>query len=176
MNAFQPLYFQAFPAHQEWHHWVVNQLASKGVLTSLGGRKRWFFDRRTSPETIRAALAYDPQETLAKVVNRAMLQIWRDFPQVAIMMHDHDALTFQYPEHLEDEILSRILPALVQPIPLHNGRTLAIPYDCEVGFNKGHYDARSNPDGLRSYEPGDQGRRRQPEVALMDRVVRRAHE
>src|SRR6202012_4123025 len=102
---------------QEWHHWVINQLASRGVLTSLGGRKRWFFSRRTDPDTIRAALAYDPQETLAKVVNRAMLQIWRDFPHVSIMMHDHDALTFQYPEAQEDEILSTLLPALIQPIP-----------------------------------------------------------
>jgi DNA polymerase-1 len=176
VKAFQPLYFEAFPSHQEWHHWVVNQLASKGYLTSLGGRKRWFFDRRTDPDTIRAALAYDPQETLAKVVNRAMLAVWRDFyPDVSVMMHDHDALTFQYPEHREDEILSRLLPTLVQPISLRNGRTLAIPYDCEVGWNKGHYDARSNPDGLRGYEEGDGGRKRTPEVAIMDRLIRKSY-
>jgi hypothetical protein len=120
-------------------------------------------------------LAYDPQETLAKVVNRAMLVIWHDFPNVSIMMHDHDALTFQYPENQEDEILSRILPRLIQPIPLRNGRTLAIPYDCEVGWNKGHYDAKSNPDGLRGYVEGDENRKRTPEVGLMDRVVRRTH-
>lgn len=172
--AFQPLYFQAFPAHQEWHQWVPRQLTSKGYLTSLGGRKRWFWGRRTDPDTIRAALAYDPQETLAKVVNRAMLHIWRQ-GYATIMLHDHDALTFQYPEHLEDEIIPRIMQDLIQPIPLKNGRTLAIPYDCEVGWNKGKYDARSNPDGLRSYQPGDQGRTRQPQVGLLDRPVRRAY-
>lgn len=175
VKAFQPLYFQAFP-HQRWHQWLESELALKGYLTSLGGRRRWFFGRRTDPDTIRAALAYDPQETLAKVVNRAMLYVWRTFyPDVQIMMHDHDALTFQYPEAREDEILTNLLPALIQPIPLKNGRTLAIPYDCEVGWNKGHYDARSNPDGLRSYTPGDAGRKRQPEVGLLDRLVRRAH-
>lgn len=175
VSAFQPLYFSAFPAHQEWHHWLINQLASRGVLTSLGGRKRWFFSRRTDPDTIRAALAYDPQETLAKVVNRAMLAIWRDFPNVSIMMHDHDALTFQYPEDQEDEVLHSLLPALIQPIPLRNGRTLAIPYDCEVGWNKGHYDAEKNPDGLRGYVEGDGGRKRTPEVGLLDRLVRKPH-
>lgn len=172
VRAFQPLYFSAFPAHQEWHAWLEQELAQTGYLISVGGRKRWFFGRRTDPDTIRAALAYDPQETLARVVNQAMLHVWRHFPHVSVMMHDHDALTFQYPEAQEDEILSTLLPALVQPITLRNGRTLAIPYDCEVGWNKGHYDARSNPNGLRGYEVGDQKRRRVPEGGLLDRRVR----
>lgn len=175
VKAFQPLYFSAFPAHQEWHEWVPRQLASKGYLTSVGGRRRWFFGRRTDPDTIRAALAYDPQETLARVVNQAMLHVWRHFPDVSIMMHDHDALTFQYPEDQEDEILATLLPALVQPITLRNGRILAIPYDCEVGWNKGHYDERTNPDGLRSYIPGDKGRRRGAETSILDRPVRRRY-
>ena len=174
VKAFQPLYFSAFPAHQQWHRWLEREVATVGHLTSLGGRRRWFFGRRTDPDTIRAALAYDPQETLAKVVNRAMLHIWRQ-DYTTIMMHDHDALTFQYPEHLEDEIIPRLMQDLIQPIQLKNGRTLAIPYDCEVGWNKGHYDARSNPDGLRSYTPGDQGRRREEKAGLLDRPVRRAH-
>lgn len=171
--AFQPLYFQAFPAHKLWHQWVPQQLATRGFLTSIGGRKRWFWGRRTDPDTIRAALAYDPQETLAKVVNRAMLHIWRR-NYVTIMMHDHDALTFQYPEHLEDEIIPQLMRDLIQPIQLKNGRTLAIPYDCKVGWNKGEYDARSNPDGLRDYTIGDQGRRRTPRLGILDRPARRA--
>jgi len=174
VKAFQPLYFAAFPAHQEWHAWLEHELASKGYLISVGGRKRWFFGRRTDPDTLRAALAYDPQETLAKVVNRAMLHVWKTMPHVSVMMHDHDALTFQYPEHLEDEILSTLLPALIQPIDLRGGRQLAIPYDCEVGWNKGHYDAKTNPNGLRGYVVGDQGRRRVPEGGLLDRPARAA--
>lgn len=181
VQAFQPLYFASFPAHQHWQEWVPNQLATKGYLISLGGRKRWFFGRRTDPDTIREALAYDPQETLAKVVNRAMLAVWRNniaqryAGRVQIMMHDHDALTFQYPEHLEDEIIPQIMADLPQPIPLRNGRTLSIPYDCKVGWNKGEYDKATNPEGLRDYIPGDQGRKRRPEAELLDRVVRRAH-
>lgn len=171
--AFQPKYFSAFPAHQAWQAWVQTQLATRGCLTSLGGRKRWFFGRRTDPDTIRAAIAYDPQETLAKVVNRAMLHIWRQ-DYVTIMMHDHDALTFQYPEHLEDQIIPRLMKDLIQPIPLRNGRTLAIPYDCKVGWNKGEYDARSNPQGLRDYN-GHDDRAREKEVGLLDRVVRRSY-
>jgi DNA polymerase-1 len=174
VTKFQPRYFAAFPAHQLWQRWVETQIATKGYLTSLGGRKRWFFGRRNEPDTIRSAIAYDPQETLARVVNQAMLHIWRQ-NYCSVMLHDHDALTFQYPAYLEDEIIPRLQQDLIQPIQLKNGRVLAIPYDIEVGFNKGHYDARSNPDGLRSYTPGDQGRKRQPQAGVLDRVIRKSY-
>lgn len=129
--------------------------------------------RRTEPDTIRAAIAYDPQETLAKVVNRAMLHIWRQ-NYVTVMMHDHDALTFMYPAHLESAIIPRLMTDLIQPIPLRNGRTLAIPYDCKVGWNKGDYDARSNPYGLRDYTGHDE-RTAPKEVEILDRVVRKSY-
>jgi DNA polymerase-1 len=173
VSAFQPTYFAAFPAHQQWQAWVQTALATKGYLISLTGRKRWFWGRRTEPDTIRAAIAYDPQGSLADIVNRAMLNIWRK-GYVTIMMHDHDAITFQYPEHLEDEIIPQILKDLIIPIPLKNGRILAIPYDCKVGWNKGEYDARSNPEGLRDYKGTDQ-RTRQKEIGLLDRLVYRTH-
>lgn len=88
-------------------------------------------------------------------------------------MHDHDALTFAYPEALEDEIAPRLLREITEHIPLQHGRTLSIPYDIKVGWNKGDYNAKTNPDGLRDYLPGDQGRKRQPKVKLMDRVIYR---
>ena len=40
-------------------------------------RKRWFFGRRSDPSTLREAIAYDPQSSLAEIVNQAMLNIWR---------------------------------------------------------------------------------------------------
>ena len=104
VQAFQPKYFGAFPAHQQWQQWVANQLWAKGYLISLTGRKRWFMGRRNDQDTIRAAIAFDPQGSLADIVNRAMLRIWRQRTAI-LMMQDHDALTFQYPEHLESEIL-----------------------------------------------------------------------
>lgn len=172
VQAFQPKYFSAFPAHEAWQRAVADTLARTGHLISLTGRKRWFFGRRQDPDTLRAAIAFDPQCSLADIVNRAMLNIWRaDY--VTIMFQDHDAITFQYPEHLEDEIIPRIMADLIVPIQLKNGRTLAIPYDIEVGWNKGHYDAKTNPDGLRTYTPGDGRRKRAPETSPLDRIVSR---
>lgn len=175
--AFQPKYFEAFPGHLLWQNHVERQLRTVGSLTSLTGRKRWFFGRRNDPATLRAAIAYDPQGSLADIVNQAMLNIWRK-NYVSIILQDHDALTFQYPEHLEDEIIPRIMEDLIVPVPLKNGRTMAIPYDCKVGWNRGDYDYKEpnkNPDGLRDYKPGDGGRRRTPQAGILDRIIRKTY-
>jgi DNA polymerase I len=171
--AFQPKYFSAFPAHTRWQANVEDELRGRGFLISLTGRKRWFFGRRGDPDTLRAAIAFDPQCSLADIVNRAMRNIWRK-NYCTVVMHDHDALTFMYPEHLEPLIIPRLMTDLIQPIPLRNGRTLAIPYDCKVGWNKGDYDARTNPEGLKDYEGGDT-RKRQAQVGLLDRVIRKSY-
>jgi len=170
---FQPKYFRAFPAHLRWHTAVDSTLKGSGYLITLTGRKRWFFGRRSDPATLREAIAYDPQGSLADIVNKAMLRIWRQRPCL-IMMQDHDALTFMYKEEDEDVIIPQLQEMLVEEIPLKHGRTLSIPYDCKVGWNKGDYDAKSNVDGLRDYEAHDQ-RRRQPKVSIVDRLLHRKH-
>lgn len=173
VEQFQRIYFQAFPAHKRWHNSVDDRLRKTGFIISLTGRKRYFFGRRNDPATLREAIAYDPQCSLADIVNTAMLKIWRQ--RIAIlMMHDHDALTFMYPESHEDTIIPILLANLPIPIPLKNGRTLTIPYDCKTGWNKGDWNAKTNPDGLKDYTIGhsDQ-RKRSPQVSLLDRAVRR---
>jgi hypothetical protein len=80
-----------------------------------------------------------------------------------------------YKEEDEDEIIPILQEQLVEEIPLQHGRTLRIPYDCVTGWNKGHYDAEENPDGLKDYEGHDE-RRRQPKVSVMDRLLHRKHE
>jgi DNA polymerase I len=164
---FQPKYFRAFPAHLRWHASVEQRLRKDGHLVSLTGRKRWFFGRRNDDSTLREAIAYDPQCSLADIVNRAMLAVWQ--ANIAtIIMHDHDALTFQYPEKNENKIIPQILKLLEIPIELEHNRTLIIPYDCKVGWNKGDW-GETNPDGLRDYIPGDKGRNRTKAKSFLDR-------
>ena len=90
------------------------------------------------------------------------------------MMHDHDALTFMYPEKDEDKIIPLLMEDLVISVPLAHGRVLRIPYDCEVGWNKGKYHEQKNPNGLKEYH-GHDDRRRQKEADLLDRILRRTN-
>jgi DNA polymerase-1 len=169
IEAFQPEYFRAFPAHRRWHEHVDATLRRTGCLTTLTGRRRWFFGRRNDPSTFREAVAYDPQGSLADIVNAAMLKLWR-MGICLIVMHDHDALTFMYKEEDEERIIPILMANLVVPIQLSNSRMLRIPYDCEVGWNKGHYDPVCNPDGLMTYN-GPDTRKRQPIRNFLDAII-----
>jgi DNA polymerase I-like protein with 3'-5' exonuclease and polymerase domains len=172
VEQFQPKYFQAFPAHKRWQASVDDRLRKTGVVVSLTGRKRYFFGRRNDPSTLREAIAYDPQCSLADIVNTAMLKIWRQ--RIAILaLHDHDALTFMYPEEMEDEVIPKIQVNLVIPIPLAKGRVLRIPYDAKCGWNRGDYNEKTNPDGLKDYYGTDK-RKRTPSINLLDRPVSRS--
>lgn len=171
VQQFQPKYFTAFPAHQRWQEWVDGEIRQRGFLISLIGRKRWFFKRRNDPSTLREAIAYDPQGSLADIVNTAMVNIWRE-NIVIIVKQDHDALTFMYPENIEDKIIPQIMPRLIVPIELRGGRQLRIPYDCQVGWNLGKYHPEKNPDGLRDYEGHDE-RKRTPKVGVLDSILHR---
>ncbi len=161
VKAFQPAYFSAFPSHQLWHEWVRDTIRQCGQLTSLCGRRRYFHSRRTDDKTIREALAYDPQSSLADIVNSALIKLWR-LNLCPIVMQDHDAITFMYPEAQEDTLIPQLLKEIIVPVQLSHGRTLRIPYDCEVGWNKGHFDEddpEKNPNGLRSWKGHDERKR-----------------
>ena len=171
IEQFQPKYFKAFPAHTRWHEWVRHQLWTEGNLTTLTGRLRWFFGRRNDDAVIREAIAYSPQGSLADIVNSGMLQVWRA-NNCHLLLQIHDAILIQYPEDKEDEVIPRVQKQMEFPIELNHGRELLIPTDCKTGWNWGAYDEETNPDGLKSYEPGDK-RKRQAPTPILDRVIQR---
>lgn len=168
IEEFQPKYITAFPAHPMWWAWVREQLRSYGVLTTLTGRRRYFFGRRDDDSTFREAVAYDPQGSLADILNRGMLNVWRA-NICQLLLNIHDAILIQYPEDQEDEILPQVLKIITQRVELKHGRTLVLKPDVMCGWNWGKYSER-NPDGLRNYVEGDGGRKREPKVSILDRT------
>lgn len=178
---FQPRYFRAFPGIKAWHSHVEDELRRSGTLTSLTGRKRHFFKRRTEAKTLKEAVAYDPQGSLADIVNLGMLNTWRRTQQptdplfpARLMFQDHDATTWMYPEELEDTIVPLIKQSLAIRVELHDGKFLEIPYDCETGWNKGKWNGVKNPDGLKEYS-GPDDRHRTPTPGLLDRIILRSN-
>ena len=174
VTSFQGTYFRTFPAHRQWHEHCRETLRKTGTCVSLMGRKRNFHKRRLEEKTLKEYIAYDPQSSLADIVNTAMLRLWR-LNLAPIIFQDHDALTFMYPEADEDRIIPLIQKHLIIPVELAQGKFLEIPYDCEVGWNKGKWDKNGkNPDGLKKYT-GHDTRSRTPEVGLLDRILHRAN-
>lgn len=167
IEEFQPKYFIAFPAHQRWHGWVRQQINSTGVLTSLTGRRRYFFGRRDEDETFRQAVAYDPQGSLGDILNRGMLNVFRA-NDCQLLMQIHDCIVVQYPEEREDEIVPKIQAQLRQRIELRHGRDFIMPFETQTGWNWAHA-TKDNPAGLKPYKPGADKRRRPDVVHILDR-------
>lgn len=166
---FQQKYFAAFPAHQRWHAHVASQLLQFGNLTSLTGRRRWFFGRRNDDATVREAIAFDPQGSVADILNRGMLAVWRT-RLVQLLLQVHDAILIQYPEGDECVILPQILKIIEQPVELRHGRTLVIPSEAKVGWNWASY-SDDNPDGLKKWIGADDRKRQRKAPTELDYLL-----
>lgn len=167
---FQSKYFSAFPAHQRWHANVASQLLQYGNLTTLTGRRRWFFGRRNDDATVREAIAFDPQGSVGDILNRGMLQVWR-LNLVQLLLQIHDAILIQYPEELEDQTIPQITEAIKVPIELNHSRTLLIPSECKTGWNWANA-TNDNPDGLRKFSGGDTRKRQvRPKADQLARLL-----
>jgi DNA polymerase I-like protein with 3'-5' exonuclease and polymerase domains len=176
ITEFQRKYFLAFPAHQRWHAAVASELLQTGNLTTITGRRRWFFGRRNDDTTIREAIAYGPQGAVGDIFNQGMLRIWR-LNICQLLLQIHDAILIQYPEHLETEILPILIETIKVPIQLNNGRTLIIPSEAQTGFNWAKYDAKTNPDGLKKWAGNDNRSRTtdEPTNSRLDSILQRVY-
>lgn len=161
---FQKKYFAAFPGIESWHRWVRNKLLQDGFITTFMGRRRWFFGRRWDEETIRSAIAYEPQSAVADILNRGLFKVWK-LPQVELLLQVHDAIVFQYDEEKENDIIPLVMKTLQVEVPLLHDRSLIIPTEAFVGWNWA-YKSNTNPDGLVGF--GNDTRKRTAEVKLMD--------
>jgi DNA polymerase-1 len=171
VTEFQREYFRTFPGIQRWHEWVRSKLIKDGWITTFMGRQRWFFGRRWDDETVRSAVAFEPQSAIADYLNRGMLDVWKA-NCCQLLMQVHDAILIQYPEELEDEVVPRVCRLLEIEVPLLHGKVLKIPTEAMVGWNWG-YTTNSkkelvNPDGIVPYH-GSDPRKRSQESSFLDR-------
>lgn len=170
ITEFQVRYFKGFPAigtfdhdptADNYHTWVRKQLVDFGFITTLLGRRRFFFGRPTEDTTLREAIAFSPQSMTAEEINLGILKLWRA-NRVQLLVQVHDNIVFQYPEEEEDEIVPWAVNLLRLTIPLRKGRDFIMGVDAKTGWNWGDYDERKNPDGLKKFKSHDSRRREEP--------------
>lgn len=166
VKSFQSEYFDAFPEIPLWHKWTRQKLITDGWVTSLMNRRRWFFGRRFDDETLKQAIAYDPQGSVADIISRGIMAIWRSGLPVQIMLQVHDALLIQYDEDKEDELLPQVQRLMEVEVPLLHNRSLIIPTEAATGWNWG-YASESNPDGIGKYKGPDK-RSRSATKSILD--------
>jgi DNA polymerase-1 len=144
IEEFQERYFAAFPLIKKWHEDVAEQLQFSGSLTTLFGRRRFFFGRPSEDTTIREAVAYAPQSMTAEEIDRGYTQLWRACPDTQLLVQVHDSITFQAPYATIKDRLPVYLETLKVPLQLSRGRTFLVPLDAKVGWNWGDIEYKNN--------------------------------
>lgn len=155
IEEFQERYFAACPGLLRWHDWVAFMLQTQGFLTTPFGRRRTFFGRLNDKETIKEAIAYEPQSTIVDLLDVGLLRIWHHMRgQLQFLQQGHDSLLLGLPLEDAERLLPEIRRHLMVPLPITDisgkERTMTIPSDMKVGPNwgdlhkpgsKGFYDA-----------------------------------
>ncbi len=156
--------------HPRWWQWTAEQIQTVGWLQTPFGRKRHFFGRTDSGETLREAIAFMPQGTTADRMNLGLWRVWKYMPEVELLGQGFDSITFQYDETAdEDSIIGRALELIRVELVAPNGRRYVVPGEAKIGWNwgiqvtqqdiaaavaKGKKPPRFNPEGLIKWKPG----------------------
>lgn len=148
VKRFQSNYLPAFPAFPLWWEWVEREVRDKKRITTLLGRQRTFFGHPNDSDTIRAAVAYEPQSVTADTINRAMIAVWQT-GHVQMLLQVHDSILFQYREADEEWVVPEMLALCTQTNRLKEGRLFTIPAEAKVGYNWS--DTPSDPNSMRKF-------------------------
>lgn len=105
-DRFQKIYFSRYPGIKDWHNRTEKQLTTQRFVSNAFGYRRYYFDRTDGllPE----ALAWIPQSSVACVINRAWVNIYKNLPDVQVLLQVHDSLAGQFPTHKKATLIPQM--------------------------------------------------------------------
>jgi DNA polymerase I-like protein with 3'-5' exonuclease and polymerase domains len=114
----QQWYFQRFPRIREWQKEFCAGLASRRYVQNIFGYRRYYFGR-IDEATMREAIAWLPQSTVALYINRIWMNIHEQYKYIWILLQVHDSLVGQFPAHMETQAMK----------DLEAASQIVLPYD-----------------------------------------------
>jgi DNA polymerase I-like protein with 3'-5' exonuclease and polymerase domains len=170
---FQNGYLGAFSELNKWHNSVKMRLVNGRTITTSLGRRCQFLGRPWDNETIKSAIAYEPQSTIGDLLNEGLYRVWKQFDlcwgtsgRLELVSQVHDSILFQYAPEDESSLLPLVRDTLQVVIPI-NGEDCKIGVDIQVGWNWSKHSP-ANPFGLKDWN-GSDDRTAPAETSLLDR-------
>lgn len=131
----------AIPKTTLWQEETAKVAEQTGVLSTVFGRKRWFYTDSVYTES----LSFLPQSSAADVIFRAMVSLYFErigvgrerarlavpllypLPKPALLtLQVHDSLLFEYPRVMREQVAVAVHKAMTQPFPQLGGFSLPI--------------------------------------------------
>jgi hypothetical protein len=118
----QKRWFAAHPGIKRWHERTETELHTRRRVINRFGYQRFYFERIDGilPE----ALAWIPQSTVAIYINKIWMNIYKNLPEVQVLMQVHDSLAGQFPIGMDIErirALSRVVVPYNDPLVIPVG-------------------------------------------------------
>jgi len=114
----QKWYFGRYPEIKKWQEEFKKQVAARRFVENKFGYRRYYFDRITD-ETFREAIAWVPQSTVAIYINKMWMNVFKNYPDIWVLLQVHDSLVGQYPIHKRESMLAALTEA----------SKIIVPYD-----------------------------------------------
>lgn len=137
------LFHSSCPQLQLWHSRIQEELKRTRTLTNLLGRTHTFLDR-WGDQLFRSAYSFIPQSTVGDLLNKALVKIYNDFPDLTILLQLHDAIYCLVPESKIEESASQIRSAMTIPLH-HKSETFFIDVDFSFGPSWGDMEPYEIP-------------------------------
>lgn len=129
------IFHRSCPQLQLWHSRIRDELKQSRTLTNLFGRKHYFLER-WGDQLFRSAYSYIPQSTVGDLLNKALVRLYNDYPELSIALQLHDAVYIIAPD--SDILQSALAIRRAMTIPLnYRGETFFIDVDFSVGKSWG---------------------------------------
>jgi DNA polymerase I-like protein with 3'-5' exonuclease and polymerase domains len=127
-EGFQKRWFYLHPGIPKWHKRVEMELMATRTVTNAFGYRRIFFERidKILPE----AIAWVPQSTTVNVIDKGMLNIARNLPDIQLLLQVHDSAIGQFKHALYPTIRKEIHKQMLIPIPYDDPLTIGVDIAC----------------------------------------------
>jgi DNA polymerase-1 len=112
----QAWYYGKFPEIKQWQDDLIHKVNTRRWIENAFGYRIHALDR-VDNNLYREFVAWVPQSTVACLINRGYLNIYRNLREVEVLLQVHDSLAGQFPSHLTDWATRRIVEECSVEIP-----------------------------------------------------------
>lgn len=92
----QKWYFQRFPRIKAWQERFIEQVKVRRFVQNIFGYKIFYMDR-IEGTALNQLIAWLPQGTVACIINRGYMNLYKNHPEIQVLLQVHDSLAGQYP-------------------------------------------------------------------------------
>ncbi len=151
---FHGTYHRIFPEIGEWQREQKNYLYKNRTLRNLQGFPTTLYGAYTD-KFFREAISWIPQSTVGCITNTALANIQafietnnKDWD---VLNNKHDSILIQVPVGQEQIAARTLSDTLEQTLKAPRGEVFTMKSEVSVGMNWGHFNSKTNPDGLKEY-------------------------